>query len=357
MPSQEDIAGQQELLAAYRRTLAHLLKQQALITEALTPPTIAHGIDEARANIRRIKRTLREWGAPPDDLPDDEPAPHRDLSPPKMIAVPRQSRTRRVVALIGGLALLLAVGVGGFLIWRTRAESAAALRSETKWIPCGLPPLVLPGTIAPAQDASGALTQIAQAIASGQSKLWPVAGADIEWIYRQGQPKDLRYLYATMTTDRSSGARVTLLTKAHVSVTGEDVAEHVDIIFQFMGGCGLGQWRFFETTELDRKAHTYVVDRKYPANGFFQIGSNDVEIFLFPFTCQSPGTYSAQVTIPYEDVDNHISASHLITAPTSIVCPKSFTAWQLINATNGSAYQFGPSKTYVWDGKQYAESK
>jgi len=48
MPSQEDIAHQQELLAAYRRTLAQYLKQQALISELFAPPAIAHGIDEAR---------------------------------------------------------------------------------------------------------------------------------------------------------------------------------------------------------------------------------------------------------------------------------------------------------------------
>jgi hypothetical protein len=72
MPNPEDIANQQELLAAYRRTLAQFLKQQALISELFTPPAIANGIDESRENIRRIKTTLREWGVPVDDLPYDE---------------------------------------------------------------------------------------------------------------------------------------------------------------------------------------------------------------------------------------------------------------------------------------------
>src|SRR3954470_15893727 len=75
MPNQEDIAHQQELLAAHRRTLAQYLKQQALISELFTPPAIGHGIDEARANIRRVKSTLQAWGIPTEDLPDDEVPP------------------------------------------------------------------------------------------------------------------------------------------------------------------------------------------------------------------------------------------------------------------------------------------
>ena len=75
MPNQEDIAQQQELLAAYRRTLAQYLKQQALISELFTPPAIAHGIEDARVNIRRVKGNLAAWGVPVEDLPDDqEPA-------------------------------------------------------------------------------------------------------------------------------------------------------------------------------------------------------------------------------------------------------------------------------------------
>lgn len=73
MPDQEDISHQRDLLRTYRRTLTHLLGQQATFSAAYTPPHIAHGIDEARAQIRRIKRTLRGWGQAVEDLPDDEP--------------------------------------------------------------------------------------------------------------------------------------------------------------------------------------------------------------------------------------------------------------------------------------------
>jgi hypothetical protein len=76
MPSQEEIADQQELLAIHRRTLAQYLKQQAVLTGAYVPPGVAQGIHEARDNIRRVKGILRGWGVTVEDHPDDDsPAP------------------------------------------------------------------------------------------------------------------------------------------------------------------------------------------------------------------------------------------------------------------------------------------
>jgi hypothetical protein len=48
------------------------LKQQARHTTAYTPPAIEHGIDEARKNIRRVKKILHGWGVSVVDYPDDE---------------------------------------------------------------------------------------------------------------------------------------------------------------------------------------------------------------------------------------------------------------------------------------------
>jgi hypothetical protein len=43
MPEAEDIAAQEELLTAHRRTLHHFLKQRALAGEMLIPPNVTHG--------------------------------------------------------------------------------------------------------------------------------------------------------------------------------------------------------------------------------------------------------------------------------------------------------------------------
>jgi hypothetical protein len=54
------------------RLLAFLLRQQAALGSAHTPPAVAHGILEARTNIFRIKASLHKAGIIVDDLPDDE---------------------------------------------------------------------------------------------------------------------------------------------------------------------------------------------------------------------------------------------------------------------------------------------
>ena len=71
MPSPEDIHEQQERLTDHRHTLAHHLKQQAIIGEAHAPPGTSHGIREARTEIARIKAVLRGWGVAVEDHPDD----------------------------------------------------------------------------------------------------------------------------------------------------------------------------------------------------------------------------------------------------------------------------------------------
>jgi biotin operon repressor len=75
VPSPDDIADQQEILAAHRATLAEFLKQQALLGVAYAPPGIANGIRLSRDAIKQIKATLREWGVEVENHPDDEALP------------------------------------------------------------------------------------------------------------------------------------------------------------------------------------------------------------------------------------------------------------------------------------------
>src|SRR5690242_17253142 len=70
---QETIDQQFSLLAQYRRTLAHLLKQAAQFGgEVFAPPQIANGIAEARAEIQRIKEVLLANGVQVEDEPNDD---------------------------------------------------------------------------------------------------------------------------------------------------------------------------------------------------------------------------------------------------------------------------------------------
>lgn len=71
MPTEQDIENQQDLLATYRRTLAHYLKQRAIHGLAHVPPSVVHGIVETRVEINQIKAVLTQWGAEVEDHPDD----------------------------------------------------------------------------------------------------------------------------------------------------------------------------------------------------------------------------------------------------------------------------------------------
>src|SRR6266508_2125980 len=72
MPTADDIAQQQALLAAHRRTLAALLQQLALLSAAQAPPSVLNGIVDARASIAHCKAALHSWGVAVEDHPDDE---------------------------------------------------------------------------------------------------------------------------------------------------------------------------------------------------------------------------------------------------------------------------------------------
>jgi hypothetical protein len=111
MPDQDDIAAQQALLQVHRQTLDVLLRQQAQFGEAYAPPAIVNGIRIARASIAQVKQSLRDWGAPVEDLPND--APHPDASAdPALGAGPGVSPGGgdTIVAHIGAGAQGVAVG-------------------------------------------------------------------------------------------------------------------------------------------------------------------------------------------------------------------------------------------------------
>lgn len=88
MPTQDDINGQQELLALHRRNLALLLRQEVLQGSAYVQPGVINGIYEARAHIRQIKEVLRSWGIPVEDHPGDEMPEQVAGSPAAASALP-----------------------------------------------------------------------------------------------------------------------------------------------------------------------------------------------------------------------------------------------------------------------------
>jgi hypothetical protein len=127
MLSQEEIDEQLRLLRTHRRTLAVLLRQQAAIGLAFSPPSIVNGIYEARANIQRIKAALDAAGVAMTADPNDEEAPD-------VVLVLRATSRRMLSAALAAsaaLALLLVAGValrffGDSFMLRDRAVPATA---------------------------------------------------------------------------------------------------------------------------------------------------------------------------------------------------------------------------------------
>jgi hypothetical protein len=367
MPSQEDIAHQQELLAAYRRTLAQYLKQQALISELFTPPAIAHGTDEARANIRRVKSTLRTWGIPVEDLPDDEAPPTvPNLPVAKPLTSLRQPQSRRIVLLVVGL---LVVGLaGGLVAMRIFRAPTSVLRSHFAWSGCDVSPAwILPGTILPAQDSNTAREQLAQAIATKRIDTWPVAGPDVVALISgdpQGEP---RKLYMRISGTGSGKVDIHLFSHANVTVTPQELPAHVDVatikpmnILDLPSGCGGGSNRTFLPTELTSELRQYTHERKYTDDPFLTLNSESTEVFVFPLECRSPGAYTIQITLRYRDNIRATSATYVSSELATIVCPSSFTFWPITYArgdpgSNKPSVQLGIPKQYYWDGMRYQE--
>jgi hypothetical protein len=369
MPNQEDIAHQQELLAAHRRTLAQYLKQQALISELFTPPAIAHGIDEARANIQRVKGALAGWGVPVEDLPDDDAPP---AASPVAVAKPptslRQPQSRRIVFLaMGLLAIGVAAGLAAIPIYRMD-RPIPVLRSDFAWSQCdNLPVWVLPGTILPAQDPNAAREQLAQAIDTKQIGTWPVAGPDIAALNSGTQPGEPRKLYMTVSGTGSGNINIHLFTQVDVTVTPQELPAHVDVatfrstnILDMPSGCGGGTNRAFLPTQLTSELHQYTEERTNTEHPFLTLTSEASEVLVFPFQCRSPGTYTVQIALRYRDNIRATSATYASSEHSTIVCPSSFTFWPITYArddsgSNKPSVQLGIPKQYYWDGEKYRE--
>src|SRR5436190_11688727 len=72
MVDQSEINQQRHLLEEQREALAKYLGQLAYFGKSNAPIHVLNSIAEARDTIRQIKETLREWGVPIEDHPDDE---------------------------------------------------------------------------------------------------------------------------------------------------------------------------------------------------------------------------------------------------------------------------------------------
>jgi hypothetical protein len=163
MPSQQEIDEQQDLLATYRRTLAHELRQAAAYGgETYAPPNVANGIDEAREHIAHIKTALRGWGVEVEDLPNDE-TPQSPVPP--VLTLPHRQRLH-VPAVWLGVAGAILVFVVGAIAWQAR-QPAPATRLPTAGVVAGTAPALAPEAATARASAASATVVIAMPATQG----------------------------------------------------------------------------------------------------------------------------------------------------------------------------------------------
>lgn len=129
MLSPEEIAEQQQLLAAHRRTLAVYLKQQAMIGRAYSPPALINGIDDARGTIRRIKRILNAAGVAVPDDPDDDST---TATLPRLVEASPQGRVlpRWLWPVVAG-SVVIVLAISGGWWWLSSQPSYTATSEAT----------------------------------------------------------------------------------------------------------------------------------------------------------------------------------------------------------------------------------
>jgi hypothetical protein len=172
MPSEEEIKDQQELLTAHRRSLFELLRQRALITAPFVPPAIATGIQDARNQIRQLKKNLRDWGVTIDDHPNDEES---SSSPPEPFGEVQRgrgdtTRSSYIVWYIGALVLLAFMVIASlalFFIARNSTQTISATATAAislAELPTAIPPTTVPTAIPPTTMPSTAVSIVAPTV-------------------------------------------------------------------------------------------------------------------------------------------------------------------------------------------------
>jgi tetratricopeptide (TPR) repeat protein len=138
-PTDPEIAAQRDLLETYRRRLAFNIAQRAKLG-TLAPFSLDEEIHEARAEIRRIKQLLHDWGQPVDDQPGDQATLDQALRPNRRW----RWGSHRLGSWIVSIAGLLAIGAIVLLAIANAPRPGAPAAQPTASAPTA------PATLAPA---------------------------------------------------------------------------------------------------------------------------------------------------------------------------------------------------------------
>ncbi len=181
------------------------------------------------------------------------------------------------------------------------------------------------------------------------------------------QPNSQRKLFMTISGAGMGKIDIHVFNKASITVTTQPGPQHADVVgirtvslFDCPSGSGTGVNRTVPPIELLEKMQQYTEDKQYTTDPFLALDSESSEVLVFPFVCQSPGTYTIQIGLRFRDNVRSEAGTYLSNKLATIVCPSSFTFWPITYAKGADAasppiIQIGTPLAYHWDGKRYVQ--
>lgn len=201
-------------------------------------------------------------------------------------------------------------------------------------------PRLLPNTINPNDNNSLATQQFTQAWKSDEYLNWPLAPSGVDG---RGE------LILNVSSVGDNKEWIKVANKLQVDVVAQkDIPEHVDVVG--FSQCGATrERRIFDEIYLSTDFNEYKLNSTFAETDYFTLQPGEIEEFLLPFVCKTPGVYvlMASLSLEYLQIEYVTDSNQLFI----FVCPQSFTFWKV----DPTYPQFLLSETYQWNGVDYEE--
>ncbi len=214
---------------------------------------------------------------------------------------------------------------------------------------CVLPTVRLPYRIGQGIDAQEVPSTVLQAYQNGEFMSW-------EWAPDYARSNTIDVQLAISSTADSGWMQIG--NTFFVSVSVEDVPEHVDTVSAEAPGCGGGEYRSAsDEIYLTSSFRAYDVNIAFPEFDFYSLQPGEFEAFWIDFKCSDPGIYRVEIEIPYE----YFAESGVIRWSNRFICPNSVTDWLLVSdeywwLVDGEINAIESRGNYMWNGDELIPS-
>lgn len=199
-------------------------------------------------------------------------------------------------------------------------------------------PRVLPISIRPAENASQAANDFAEAGKSDTYLDWPLAplGAD-----GRGE------ITIEVSSVGSNDEWIKITNQLNIEIVAQkDLPEHMDVV-NFAQCGGTRDRRVFDEIFLSTDFNEYKLSSTFSETDIFTLQPGEFEEFVLPIVCKTPGAYVLKTNLLFKYIQTeYITDSQQIAI---FICPPSFTLWKV----DLNYPQFLSSESYQWNGTNY----